>query len=290
MQQHKKGTIFMSFKITVLPGDGIGPEVCREAVNILRAVNGFQHREFQIEEKLIGGAAIHATGTALPESTLQACLESDAVLLGAVGAPEFDHLSREEKPEAALLRLRTELGGFANLRPAVAFKAVTDCSPLQNSRVEGADVLIVRELLGGLYFSEPRGFDMGGRYAMNTMRYSIEEIERVAHVGFEQARRRRKKLTSVDKANVLETSQLWRRTVNEVSRSYPDVKLDHMYVDACAMHLISNPTRFDVMLTENLFGDILSDAAAAITGSLGMLASATIGGGINLYEPVHGSA
>ena len=280
----------MHFKITVLPGDGIGPEVCREAIRILRALNVFCHCEFHIEERAIGGAAIKATGTPLPETTLHACLKSHAVLLGAVGAPEFDHLGTEERPEAGLLRLRTELGGFANLRPAASLPALADCSPLKTSRVEGADVLIVRELLGGLYFSEPRGFGVDGRSAMNTMRYSIEEIERIAHVGFEQARRRRKKVTSVDKANVLETSQLWRRTVNEVSRSYPDVTLEHIYVDACAIYLISNPTRFDVILTENLFGDILSDAAAAITGSLGMLASATVGGGINLYEPVHGSA
>src|SRR5579872_2142581 len=280
----------MHLKITVLPGDGIGPEVCREAVRILHALNTFYNCKFEITEKLVGGAAIRATGSPLPESTLQTCLESDAVLLGAVGSSEFDNLSREQKPEAGLLRLRAELGGFANLRPAVSFKAIADCSPLRRSRVEGADVLIVRELLGGLYFSEPRGFDAGGESACNTMRYSVEEIERIARVGFDQARARRKKVTSVDKANVLETSQLWRRIVTEVGQAYPDVKLEHMYVDACAMHLVSNPTRFDVILTENLFGDILSDEASVITGSLGMLASATIGGGINLYEPVHGSA
>jgi 3-isopropylmalate dehydrogenase len=207
-----------------------------------------------------------------------------------MGAPEFDHLDRDQKPEAGLLRLRAELRGFANLRPAACFPAIADCSPLRRSRVEGADVLIVRELLGGLYFSEPRGFGENQEYAYNTMRYSVKEIERIAHVGFEQARMRRKKITSVDKANVLETSQLWRRVVTGVSRSYPDVQLEHMYVDACAMHLGMNPSRFDVILAENLFGDILSDQAAAITGSLGMLGSATIGGGINLYEPVHGSA
>jgi 3-isopropylmalate dehydrogenase len=215
---------------------------------------------------------------------------SDAVFLGAVGAPEFDHLPPAERPEAGLLRLRSMLGGFANLRPAAFYPAIADCSPLRQSRVEGADVLIVRELLGGLYFGQPRGLSDDQDYAFNTMRYSTAEIERVARIAFEQARMRRKKVTSVDKANVLETSQLWRRTVIRVAKDYPDVALDHMYVDACAMHLISNPARFDVILTENLFGDILSDEAAVITGSLGMLASATIGGAVDLYEPVHGSA
>jgi len=280
----------MRLKITVLPGDGIGPEVCREAVRILRALNAFYNCELEIHEKPVGGVAIKATGSPLPEDTLEACMESDAVLLGAVGSPDFDNLSREQRPEAGLLQLRTALGGFANLRPAVSFKAIADCSPLRRARVEGADVLIVRELLGGLYFAEPRGFGEDHDSAYNTMRYSVEEIERIARVAFDEARIRRKKVTSVDKANVLETSQLWRRTVTEVGKAYPDVKLEHMYVDACAMHLISNPTRFDVILTENLFGDILSDEAAAITGSLGMLASATVGGATNLYEPVHGSA
>jgi 3-isopropylmalate dehydrogenase len=280
----------MRFKLTVLPGDGVGPEVCREAVRILRALNNFSHCEFLFDEKPIGGAAIRALGTPLPETTLQACMNSDAVFLGAVGAPEFDHLPSHERPEAGLLRLRTALGGFANLRPAASFPAIADCSPLQKSRAEGADVLIVRELLGGLYFSEPRGFSQNNDSAINTLRYSTPEIERVAQVAFEQARARRKKVTSVDKANVLETSQLWRRVVTRVAADYPDVKLDHMYVDSCAMQLITNPARFDVILTENLFGDILSDEAAAITGSLGMLASATIGGGVDIYEPVHGSA
>lgn len=280
----------MHLQIAVLPGDGVGPEVCREAVRLLRALNSFYNCEFEIKERPIGGVAIRATGSPLPESTLQACLNSDAVLLGAVGAPEFDNLGREQRPEAGLLRLRSALGGFANLRPAVSYQGIVDCSPLRRAKVEGADVLIVRELLGGLYFAEPRGFSANGESAYNTMSYSVKEIERIARVAFDQARMRRKRLTSVDKANVLETSQLWRRTVTEVAQAYPDVKLEHMYVDACAMHLMCNPTRFDVILTENLFGDILSDEAAVITGSLGMLASATIGGGTNLYEPVHGSA
>jgi 3-isopropylmalate dehydrogenase len=280
----------MNFKITVLPGDGVGPEVCREAVRILQALGHFYDVQFRFDEKLIGGAAIRAEGTPLPESTLNSCMDANAVFLGAVGSPEFDHLPPDRRPEAGLLALRTALGGFANLRPAVSFSAIADCSPLKRSRVEGADVLIVRELLGGLYFAEPRGLEQDNESAYNTMRYSVPEIERVARVAFEQARERRKKVTSVDKANVLETSQLWRRTVNRIAKEYPDVSVEHMYVDACAMHLISTPTRFDVILTENLFGDILSDEAAVITGSLGMLASATIGGAVDLYEPVHGSA
>jgi 3-isopropylmalate dehydrogenase len=280
----------MTFKITVLPGDGVGPEVCREAVRILRALGHFDKREFHFDEHPIGGAAIRSHGAPLPERTLEACLAGDAVFLGAVGSPEFDHLPPDQRPEAGLLRLRKALGGFANLRPAISFPAIADCSPLRSSRVAGADVLIVRELLGGLYFAEPRGFSDTKDFAYNTMRYSKHEIERVARIAFEQARHRRQKVTSVDKANVLETSQLWRHTVTEVAKAYPDVTLDHMYVDACAMHLITNPARFDVILTENLFGDILSDEAAAITGSLGMLASATIGGEVDLYEPVHGSA
>src|SRR5215510_4507813 len=280
----------MRFKLAVLPGDGVGPEVAREAVSILRALSHFSDCEFACREHLIGGAAIRNHGTPLPESTLDACLESDAVFLGAVGSPEFDHLPTQQKPEAGLLALRRALGGFANLRPAVSFPAIADCSPLQRSRVEGSDVLFVRELLGGLYFAQPRGFDAANESAFNTMRYSTEEVERVARIAFEQARARRKRVISVDKANVLETSQLWRRTVNRIARDYPDIKLEHMYVDSCAMHLITNPARFDVVLTENLFGDILSDEAAAITGSLGMLASATIGGKVDLFEPVHGSA
>jgi 3-isopropylmalate dehydrogenase len=280
----------MRFKLTVLPGDGVGPEVAREAVRILGALSQFSNCEFVCEEKPVGGAAIRAHGTPLPESTLAACLQSDAVFLGAVGSPEFDHLPTQQKPEAGLLALRKALGGFANLRPAVSFPAIADCSPLQRSRVEGCDILFVRELLGGLYFAQPRGFDAANQSAFNTMRYSTAEVERVARIAFEQARTRRKKVISVDKANVLETSQLWRRTVDRIAADYPDIKLEHMYVDSCAMHLVTTPARFDVVLTENLFGDILSDEASVITGSLGMLASATIGGAVDLYEPVHGSA
>jgi len=279
-------------RITVLPGDGIGPEVTAEAVKVLQTIADIQGFRLEFEEHLIGGTAIRESGSPLPRSTLDACLASDAVLLGAVGSPEYDRLPPHQRPEAGLLLLRRALGGYANLRPAVSYDAISACSPLRVEVSRDADILIVRELLGGLYFGEPRGFsgEDGTTIAFNTMRYSVDEIERVAHVAFAAARKRRSKVTSVDKANVLETSQLWRKTVSRVAENYADVELDHLYVDACAMHLITNPRRFDVVLTENLFGDILSDEAAVITGSLGMLASATVGGEVELYEPVHGSA
>jgi 3-isopropylmalate dehydrogenase len=282
----------MRLKIAVLPGDGIGPEVTREAVRVLRAVADARGHEFVFEEWPVGGEAIRQAGTPLPRVTLDACLASDAVLLGAVGAPEFDSLAPHERPEAGLLTLRRALGAYANLRPAVSYEAAVDSSPLRAEVVRGADILIVRELLGGLYFGEPRGRSEGGASpaAFNTMRYSAAEVERVARVGFEAALSRSRKLTSVDKANVLETSQLWRETVSRVALDYPSVALEHLYVDACAMHLVTNPRRFDVILTENLFGDILSDEAAVITGSLGLLASASVGGAVGLFEPVHGSA
>src|SRR6267142_5782838 len=279
-------------RITILPGDGIGPEVTAEAVRVLQTIAGIQGYKFEFEEHLIGGIAIRELGSPLPRATLDACLASDAVLLGAVGSPEYDRLPPHQRPEAGLLLLRRALGGYANLRPAISYDAISACSPLRAEVSRDADILIVRELLGGLYFGEPRGFsgEDDTPAAFNTMRYSVDEIERVAHVAFASARKRRNKVTSVDKANVLETSQLWRKTVSSVAESYDDVELDHLYVDACAMHLITNPRRFDVVLTENLFGDILSDEAAAITGSLGMLGSATVGGEVGLFEPVHGSA
>jgi 3-isopropylmalate dehydrogenase len=282
----------MKLKITVLPGDGIGPEVTREAVSVLRAVADLYAHQIDFVEHPIGGVAIRDHGAPLPPATLAACLDSDAVLLGAVGSPEFDALPASARPEAGLLLLRRSLGGYANLRPAISYDAIASASPLRPEIALGADILIVRELLGGLYFGEPRSLTEadGQSVAVNTMRYSTAEVERVARVAFEAARQRQHKVTSVDKANVLETSQLWRRTVSLVARDYPDVTLDHLYVDACAMHLIMNPKRFDVIVTENLFGDILSDEAAVITGSLGMLGSATIGGKVGLYEPVHGSA
>jgi 3-isopropylmalate dehydrogenase len=281
----------MRLDLTILPGDGVGPEVTREAVRILRAMLDVYGYEVNFEEQAIGGVAIRQFGTPLPEATVRACTESQAVLLGAVGGPEFDSLPAGERPEAGLLGLRRALGGYANLRPALAYDAIADCSPLRPDVIQGANILIVRELLGGIYFGEPRGFNNGPPAdAYNTMRYSVPEIERVAQVAFRQAQLRRRKVTSVDKANVLETSQLWRQTVTRLGREYPDVRLEHMYVDSCAMRLISNPGSFDVIVTENLFGDILSDEAAVISGSLGMLASATLGGKVNLYEPVHGSA
>ncbi len=277
-------------KITVLPGDGIGPEVTRQAVRVLRDVASAFNIEIDTEEHLIGGVAIREKGSPFPEETREACISSDAVFLGAVGSPEFDGLPPHERPEIGLLGLRQALGGFANLRPSKAVPALIDSSPLRPEIFAGTDLLIVRELLGGLYFGTPRGFDEGRTGGYNTMKYSVDEVERVARVAFEAALGRRKKVTSVDKANVLETSQIWRETVTRIAADYPSVELEHLFVDACAMHLVTAPTQFDVILTENLFGDILSDEAAVLTGSLGMLASATIGSNIGLYEPVHGSA
>ncbi len=280
----------MKIKLTALPGDGIGPEVTREAIRVLQAVAKRRAFEVEVQERAIGGTAIRQFGTPLPQATLDTCLKSDAVLLGAVGGPEFDALPPDRRPEAGLLGLRRALGGFANLRPAVAYDAILDCSPLRADVARGADILFVRELLGGLYFAEPRGFAPDRSSAFNTMRYSVPEVERVARIAFALAKARRGKLTSVDKNNVLDTSQLWRQVVTAVSHDYPTVTLEHALVDSCAMRLVSAPTSFDVIVTENLFGDILTDEAAVITGSLGMLPSATLGGTVDLYEPVHGSA
>ena len=280
----------MRLNVLVVAGDGIGPEVTGQATQVLRAVADLGGYDFRFREMPIGGVAINQQGTPLPPETLEAALESDAVLLGAVGGNEFNTLPPERRPEAGLLQLRRALGGFANLRPSFAYPALASNSPLRPEVVEGADILFVRELLGGLYFGEPRSWDRENKQAWNTMRYTREEIVRVARVAFEVAGKRRKKVTSVDKANVLEVSQLWRATVTEIAQQYPGITLEHQYVDACAMHLMNTPRNFDVVLTENLFGDILSDEAAVITGSLGMLPSGTIGGSVNLYEPVHGSA
>ncbi len=280
----------MKLRVIVLPGDGIGPEVTRQAVAVLQAVSDVCGYDFRLESHRIGGAAIEHDGTPLPERTLAACLQADAVLLGAVGARKYDDCKGEMRPEAGLLALRQALGGFANLRPVRTYEAVADCSPLREDVIRGADILIVRELLGGLYFAQPRAMDPDGLSAYNTMRYHVDEVERVAHIAFQEAQRRRKHLTSVDKANVLETSQLWRETVKRVGREYPDVTLDHCYVDSFALQMITTPTSYDVVLTENLFGDILSDEAAVLSGSLGVLASASVGGRVELYEPVHGSA
>jgi 3-isopropylmalate dehydrogenase len=280
----------MKLKIAVLAGDGIGPEVTREATQILKAVAEFGGHEFTFTEALIGGVAITATGTPLSQSTIDVCLESDAVLLGAVGDNKFNHLTPDKRPEAGLLQIRQALGGFANLRPAVAYPALSENSPLRPEVTKGADILFVRELLGGLYFGQPRWWDKEKQEAINTMRYTRDEVLRVARIAFELAQKRRKKLTSVDKANVLEVSQLWRAAVDGLKAEYPDVTVEHQLVDSMAMHLMNVPRNFDVVLTENLFGDILSDESGIITGSLGMLPSATIGGKVNLYEPVHGSA
>jgi 3-isopropylmalate dehydrogenase len=279
-----------TLKILVLAGDGIGPEVTGEAVRVLKSVAELGGYDFAFREELIGGVAIKAHGSPLPDGTLQAALESDSVLLGAVGSNEFNASPPSQRPEAGLLKIRAALGGFANLRPSFAWPGLSGNSPLRPEVVEGADILFVRELLGGLYFGEPREWDKQKGSAWNTMRYTRDEVVRVAKVAFELAQKRRKKVTSVDKANVLEVSQLWRATVTEVAQAYPGVALEHQYVDAMAMHIMNQPRSYDVVLTENLFGDILSDEAAVITGSLGMLPSATIGGKVNLYEPVHGSA
>ena len=282
----------MKMNLVVLSGDGIGPEVTAEAVNVLEATARRFGHQIDFNFKDAGGCAIRAHNSPLPDDTLSACLESDAVLLGAVGDPAFDGYPTHLRPEAGLLRLRRELGAFANLRPARLFPGLAGASPLKPEVIEGTDVLIVRELLAGLYFGEPRGERdaEGVREAINTMRYSEPEIERIARVAFDLARLRRRKVTSVDKANVLESSRLWREIVIRVGKDYEDVKLEHQYVDSCAMALVARPASFDVMVTENTFGDILSDEAGAVVGSLGLLASASIGGPVGLYEPVHGSA
>jgi 3-isopropylmalate dehydrogenase len=282
----------MLLKLTILPGDGIGPEVTEQAVLVLHAVADAFGHQLQLQTKLIGGAALTATNDPLPADTVQACLASSAVLLGAVGSPAFDHNPGHLRPEAGLLRIRRELGAYANLRPALFFPALEDCSPLRAEIVRGTDIMIVRELLGGLYFGQPRSIEgePGSRVAINTMKYGESEIERIARVGFELAMKRRRKLLSVDKANVLECSRLWREVVTRVGKDYPEVKLGHQYVDSAAMLLVQRPVDFDVLLTENMFGDILSDQAGGVVGSLGLLASASIGGPVGLYEPVHGSA
>ncbi|MCU1295872.1 MAG: 3-isopropylmalate dehydrogenase [Acidobacteriaceae bacterium] len=282
----------MLLKIAVLPGDGVGPEVTDEAIRVLENVARIFGHELSLQKKDVGGAALVSSNDPLPSDTLQACLSSGAVLLGAVGGPAFDNFPSSLRPERGLLRLRQELGVFANLRPAICFSSLEDSSPLRPEVVSGTNVLIVRELLGGLYFGQPRSIhgQAGKRSAVDTMTYGEPEIERIAHVAFGLARSRRRKVTSVDKANVLDCSRLWRDVVTRVSREYPDVDLSHMYVDSAAMALVSRPGDFDVILTENMFGDILSDQAGAVVGSLGMLGSASIGGSVGLYEPVHGSA
>jgi 3-isopropylmalate dehydrogenase len=288
----------MQLNVLTLPGDGIGVEVTREAVRVLRHVcDKFKH-ELKLTEGLLGGIAIHVAGTPFPTDTEKLALEADATLMGAVGLPEFDNAPPEQRPERGLLAIRKTLGVYANLRPVRTYEALINSSPLKNELVEGTDMIIVRELTGGIYYGEPRGINGHNleERAVNTMTYTRAEIQRVTRMAFELARNRRKKVTSVDKSNVLENSQLWRRVVVEVAAEYPDVKLDHLLVDNCAMQLVLNPRRFDVVVTENMFGDILSDEGAVLAGSIGMLPSASIGAKkasgawVGLYEPVHGSA
>jgi 3-isopropylmalate dehydrogenase len=282
----------MNLDLTILPGDGIGPEVTGQAVRVLQTVADAFGHSFQLQRKNIGGAALAASEDPLPPDSLQACISSSAVLLGAVGNPAFDHYPNHLRPEAGLLRLRRELGAYANLRPAICFPALVECSPLRPELIRGVDIMFVRELLGGLYFGEPRSIEgePGWRVAINTMRYHEPAIERIACVAFALAEKRRRKVLSVDKANVLECSRLWREVVTRTAKDYPSVKLSHMYVDSASMALVQRPRDFDVVLTENMFGDILSDQAGGVVGSLGLLASASIGGPVGLYEPVHGSA
>jgi 3-isopropylmalate dehydrogenase len=282
----------MLLKITVLPGDGIGPEVTAQAVQVLQAVADAFNHQLQLQHKNIGGAALAAANDPLPPDTLQACLSSSGVLLGAVGTPAYDHYPNHLRPEAGLLRLRRELGAYANLRPAICFPALEDCSPLRSELIRGTDIMFVRELLGGLYFGEPRSIqgEPGSRVATNTMTYGEPAIERIARVAFDLAAKRKQRVLSVDKANVLECSRLWREVVTGCAKDYPGVQLSHMYVDSAAMLLVQRPKDFDVILTENMFGDILSDQAGGVVGSLGLLASASIGGPVGIYEPVHGSA
>ena len=281
-----------SRRVVLLPGDGIGPEVIGEAAQVLGEAAARAGMALELPEMPAGGAAIDATGEPLPRATLDAARSADAVLLGAVGSPRHDGLPRERRPEQALLGLRKGLGVFANLRPVRLHPALVAASPLRPEVVRGTDLLIVRELTGGIYFGTPRGIEGQGegRRARNTMAYTASEVRRIARVAFEAARGRRRKVTSVDKANVLETSQLWREVVVETAREYPDIALEHLYVDNAAMQLIARPADFDVILTENMFGDILSDEAAMLAGGIGMLPSASLGEGPGLYEPVHGSA
>lgn len=288
----------MELNVLVLPGDGIGVEVTREAVRVLERVASKFGHTLKHKEALLGGIAIHKTGSPLPPETEKLALEADATLMGAVGLPEFDNAPPEKRPEKGLLGIRKALKVYANLRPVRAYKALIESSPLKNHLVEGTDMIIVRELTGGLYYGTPRGISGSGaeERGVNTMAYTRGEIERIARMAFGLARKRRKKLASVDKSNVLEVSQLWRRVVTEVAKEFPDVMLEHILVDNCAMQLILNPKRFDVVVMENMFGDILSDEGAVLAGSIGMLPSASIGDqkasgvSVGLYEPVHGSA
>eukprot|EP00245_Coleochaete_scutata_P003342 TRINITY_DN14905_c1_g1_i1.p1 TRINITY_DN14905_c1_g1~~TRINITY_DN14905_c1_g1_i1.p1 ORF type:complete len:475 (+),score=119.93 TRINITY_DN14905_c1_g1_i1:70-1425(+) len=282
------------YSITLLPGDGIGPEIMEVAVEVLKLVGKQEGINFKFQEALVGGAAIDAHGRPLPDSTLEACRASDAVLLAAIGGYKWDENPAHLRPERGLLALRAGLGAFANLRPATVLPQLVDASSLKREIVEGVDIMVVRELTGGIYFGKPKGFgtdEQGNKTGFNTMIYSAPEVDQIARVGFETARKRGKRLCSVDKSNVLEVSQLWRERVTALAKEYPDVELSHMYVDNAAMQLIRNPKQFDTIVTGNIFGDILSDEASMLTGSIGMLPSASMAAsGPGLFEPVHGSA
>jgi 3-isopropylmalate dehydrogenase len=283
-----------SYRITLLPGDGIGPEIMAVAVDVLNVIGEQLDINFEFTEALLGGAAIDATGEPLPADTLEKCRNSDAVLLAAIGGYKWDTLPRNLRPETGLLGLRAGLGLFANLRPAIILPQLIDASPLKRDVVEGVDIMVVRELTGGIYFGQPRGIfttETGEKRGVNTMAYTESEIDRIGRVAFETARKRRGKLCSVDKSNVLEVSQFWRDRITQLASEYPDVELSHLYVDNAAMQLVRAPKQFDTIVTSNLFGDILSDAAAMLTGSIGMLPSASLGEkGPGVFEPVHGSA
>jgi 3-isopropylmalate dehydrogenase len=276
------------YKIALIKGDGIGPEIVDEAVKVLDAVASVEDVEFDYDDYLMGGCAVDVFDNPLPADTISGALNSDAILFGAIGGPEYDNLPKEKRPETGLLKMRKELGVFANIRPAVIFDELTAASTLKEEVVKGVDLVVVRELTGGIYFGEPR--EKLEDKAYNTMIYTRDEIKRIAKVAFDLALKREKKVTSVDKANVLEVSQLWREVVEEVAKDYPEVTLEHMYVDNAAMQLIRAPKQFDVILTGNIFGDILSDAASMVVGSIGLLPSASVGGKVGLYEPIHGSA
>ncbi|MDD2698657.1 MAG: 3-isopropylmalate dehydrogenase [Arcobacteraceae bacterium] len=278
----------VNYNISIIKGDGIGPEIVDEAIKVLDVVGKKFDINFNYKEYLMGGCAIDATGNPLPQETIDGVLDSDACLFGAIGGQKWDNLPRELRPESGLLRFRKEMGVFANLRPAMVYDELVDASSLKPSVIKGVDIMVVRELIGGIYFGEPKGKD--DFRGWNTMVYTVPEIERIAHVAFKLAQKRTKKVCSIDKANVLDVSQLWRDTVTRISAEYPDVALSHMYVDNCAMQLIANPRQFDVILTGNIFGDILSDEASMLSGSIGLLPSASTGERTAVYEPIHGSA
>ena len=277
-----------NYNISLIKGDGIGVEIVDEAVKVLDAVGKKFDINFDYKEYLMGGCAIDATGNPLPDETVKGVLDSDACLFGAIGGPKWDNQPRELRPESGLLRFRKEMGVFANLRPAVVYDELVDASSLKPEVIKGVDIMVVRELIGGIYFGEPKG--KTETKGWNTMVYEVYEIERIAHIAFKLAMKRDKKLCSIDKANVLDVSQLWRDTVERIAKEYPEVELSHMYVDNCAMQLIANPKQFDVILTGNIFGDILSDEASMLSGSIGLLPSASTGEKTAVYEPIHGSA